>query len=193
MQDIEQRLLSRFKWGLSAELQQPNFETRVSILRNKLFRDGVEVPENIIDYVAKNIKTNIRELEGTIISLIAQSSFNKVEITNELAKEIVDKFVKNTKREVSIDYIQKIVSEYFQMNVDTLQSKTRKRHIVQARQLAMYFAKKFTKASLASIGNQIGKRDHATVLHACKTVDNLTFTDKQFRKYVEDLNQKLTL
>ena len=108
------------------------------------------------------------------------------------AKEIVDKFVKNTKREVSIDYIQKIVSEYFQMNVDTLQSKTRKRHIVQARQLAMYFAKKFTKASLASIGNQIGKRDHATVLHACKTVDNLTFTDKQFRKYVEDLNQKLT-
>ena len=193
MQDIEQRLLSRFKWGLSAELQQPNFETRVSILKNKLFRDGVEVPENIIDYVAKNIKTNIRELEGAIISLIAQSSFNKVEITNELAKEIVDKFVKNTKREVSIDYIQKIVSEYFQMNVDTLQSKTRKRHIVQARQLAMYFAKKFTKASLASIGNQIGKRDHATVLHACKTVDNLTFTDKQFRKYVEDLNQKLTL
>jgi chromosomal replication initiator protein len=193
MQDIEQRLLSRFKWGLSAELQQPNFETRVSILKNKLFRDGVEVPENIIDYVAKNIKTNIRELEGAIISLIAQSSFNKVEITNELAKEIVDKFVKNTKREVSIDYIQKIVSEYFQMNIDTLQSKTRKRHIVQARQLAMYFAKKFTKASLASIGNQIGKRDHATVLHACKTVDNLTFTDKQFRKYVEDLNQKLTL
>ena len=147
----------------------------------------------LIEYIAKNIKSNIRELEGATISLIAQSSFNKVEITNELAKEIVDKFVKNNKREVSIDYIQKIVSEYFQMNVDTLQSKTRKRHIVQARQLAMFFAKKFTKASLASIGNQIGKRDHATVLHACKTVDNLSFTDKQFRKYVEDLNQKLTL
>jgi len=193
MQDIEQRLLSRFKWGLSAELQQPNFETRVSILKNKLFRDGVEIPNNIIEYIAKNIKSNIRELEGAIISLIAQSSFNRVEITIELAKEIVDKFVKNTKREVSIHYIQKIVSEYFQMNVDTLQSKTRKRHIVQARQLAMYFAKKFTKASLASIGSQIGKRDHATVLHACKTVDNLTFTDKQFRKYVDDLNQKLTL
>ena len=193
MQDIEQRLLSRFKWGLSAELQQPNFETRVSILKNKLFRDGVEISDHIIEYIAKNIKSNIRELEGATISLIAQSSFNKVEITNELAKEIVDKFVKNNKREVSIDYIQKIVSEYFQMNVDTLQSKTRKRHIVQARQLAMFFAKKFTKASLASIGNQIGKRDHATVLHACKTVDNLSFTDKQFRKYVEDLNQKLTL
>ena len=193
MQDIEQRLLSRFKWGLSAELQLPDLETRISILKNKLYRDGVTIGENIIEFVAKNIKTNVRELEGAIISLIAQSSFNRVDIDLELAKEIVNKFVKNTKREVSIDYIQKVVSEYFQMDISTLQSKTRKRHIVQARQLAMYFAKKFTKASLASIGSQIGKRDHATVLHACKTVDNLSFTDKQFRKYVEDLNQKLSI
>ncbi|MFK7780833.1 chromosomal replication initiator protein DnaA [Psychroserpens sp.] len=193
MQDIEQRLLSRFKWGLSAELQSPDFETRVSILKNKLYRDGVEMPEDIIEYVAKHIKTNVRELEGAIISLIAQSSFNKKEITVSLAKEIVEKFVKNTKREVSIDYIQKVVSDYFQMDVSTLQSKTRKRHIVQARQLAMFFAKKYTKASLASIGSQIGKRDHATVLHACKTVDNLSSTDKQFRKYVEDLSKKLSL
>ena len=193
MQDIEQRLLSRFKWGLSAELQSPDFETRVSILKNKLYRDGVEMPDDIIEYVAKHIKTNVRELEGAIISLIAQSSFNKKEITINLAKEIVEKFVKNTKREVSIDYIQKVVSDYFQMDVDTLQSKTRKRHIVQARQLAMFFAKKFTKASLASIGSQIGKRDHATVLHACKTVDNLSSTDKQFRKYVEDISKKLAL
>ena len=193
MQDIEQRLLSRFKWGLSAELQLPDLDTRISILKNKLYRDGVSINDNIIEYVAKNIKTNVRELEGAIISLIAQSSFNRAEITLELAQEIVKKFVKNTKREVSIDYIQKVVSDYFQMDVATLQSKTRRRHIVQARQLAMYFAKKYTKASLASIGNQIGKRDHATVLHACKTVDNLTFTDKQFRKYVDDLSQKLTL
>jgi chromosomal replication initiator protein len=193
MQDIEQRLLSRFKWGLSAELQNPDFETRVSILKNKLYRDGVEMPDDVIEYVAKHIKTNVRELEGAIISLIAQSSFNKKEITVNLAKEIVEKFVKNTKREVSIDYIQKVVSDYFQMDVDTLQSKTRKRHIVQARQLAMFFAKKFTKASLASIGSQIGKRDHATVLHACKTVDNLSSTDKQFRKYVEDLTKKLSI
>ena len=193
MQDIEQRLLSRFKWGLSAELQVPDLETRISILKNRLYRDGVTIGDNIVEYVAKNIKTNVRELEGAIISLIAQSSFNRMDINLDLAKEIVNKFVKNTKREVSIDYIQKVVSEYFQMDVATLQSKTRKRHIVQARQLAMYFAKKFTKASLASIGTQIGKRDHATVLHACKTVDNLSFTDKQFRKYVEDLNQKLSL
>ena len=192
MQDIEQRLLSRFKWGLSAELQIPDLETRISILKNKLFRDGVTIDYNIVEYVAKNIKTNVRELEGAIISLIAQSSFNRVDIDLNLAKEIVNKFVKNTKREVSIDYIQKVVSEYFQMDVATLQSKTRKRHIVQARQLAMYFAKKYTKASLASIGSQIGKRDHATVLHACKTVDNLYATDKQFKKYVEDLSLKFS-
>ncbi len=192
MQDIEQRLLSRFKWGLSAELQSPDYETRISILKNKLYRDGVEMPDDIIDYVAKHIKTNIRELEGAVISLIAQSSFNKKEVTLELAQQVVEKFVKNTKREVSIDYIQKVVSDYFEMDVATLQSKTRKRHIVQARQLAMFFAKKFTKASLASIGSQIGKRDHATVLHACKTVDNLAETDKQFRKYIEDLTKKFS-
>ncbi len=171
----------------------PDFDTRVSILQNKLYRDGVEMNDDIIEYVAKHIKSNIRELEGAIISLIAQSSFNKREVTLELAKQVVEKFVKNTKREISIDYIQKAVCDYFQMDLETLLSKTRRRHIVQARQLAMFFAKKYTKTSLASIGSQIGDRDHATVLHACKTVDNLYTTDKQFRKYVDDLNNKFTL
>src|SRR5690625_904775 len=192
MQDIEQRLLSRFKWGLSAELQNPDYQTRVKIIRHKLYRDGVEMPEEIIEYLANNVKTNIRELEGAIISLIAHSSFNRSEIDLELAQSVVKNYVKNTKREVSIDYIQKVVSDYFQMDVETLQTKTRKRHIVQARQIAMYFSKKLTKASLARIGSQIRKRDHSTVLHACKTVDNLSSTDRQFRKYVEDLNKKLT-
>lgn len=193
MQDIEQRLLSRFKWGLSAELHQPDYETRISILNNILYRDGVEMPADIVEYVAKNIKSNVRELEGAIISLIAQSSFNHREVTLELAKQVVEKFVKNVKREISIDYIQKVVSDYFQLDIDTLQSKTRKRHVVQARQLAMFFAKKFTKASLANIGSQIGDRDHATVLHACKTVDNLVSTDKQFRKFVDDIHKKLSI
>src|SRR5690554_511307 len=192
MQDIEQRLLSRFKWGLSAELQQPDYETRFLILKKILYRDGVEMPDEIVEYVARNIKSNVRELEGAIISLIAQSSFNKKEVTLELAKQVVEKFVKNVKREISIDYIQKVVSDYFKLDVETLQSKTRKRHIVQARQLAMFFAKKYTKSSLQNIGSQIGDRDHATVLHACKTVDNLVETDKQFKKYVEDINKKLS-
>ncbi|MEE9350033.1 MAG: chromosomal replication initiator protein DnaA, partial [Flavobacteriaceae bacterium] len=193
MQEIEQRLLSRFKWGLSAELQSPDYETRISILDNKLYRDGVVMPEEIVEYIAKNIKKNVRELEGVLISMIAQASFNKKEYTIALAKNIVNKFVKYTKKEVSIDYIQKVVSKYFEMDVTTLQSKTRKRHIVQARQLAMFFAKRLTKASLASIGSQIGSRDHATVLHACKTVNNLSETDRQFRVYVEDLTKKLSM
>ena len=127
--------------GLSAELQQPNYETRFSILKNKLYRDGVIIDDDIVDYIAKNIKSNIRELEGAIISLIAQSSFNKLEVTIELAKEIVDKFVKNTKREVSIDYIQKVVSEYFQMDVETLQSKTRKTYCA-SKTISYVFCKK---------------------------------------------------
>ncbi|NJB83302.1 chromosomal replication initiator protein DnaA [Wenyingzhuangia aestuarii] len=192
MQDIEQRLLSRFKWGLSAELQAPDYETRIHILKNRLYRDGVEVPEEVIEFIAKHIKTNVRELEGVVTSLIAQSAFNKKEFSLTLAKGIVDKFVKNTKKEVSVDYIQKVVSKYFEIDLATLQSKTRKRHIVQARQLAMYFSKKLTKSSLASIGAQIGKRDHATVLHACKTVDNLAATDKNFKTYVEEISKKLS-
>ena len=105
-----------------------------------------------------------------------------------------DKFNLEEKQEKAVvDYIQKTVSDYFQLDLEMLQSKTRKRHVVQARQLAMFFAKKFTKASLANIGSQIGDRDHATVLHACKTVDNLVSTDKQFKKYVEDIHKKLSL
>jgi chromosomal replication initiator protein len=191
MQEIEQRLLSRFKWGLSAELTVPDYYTRRKIIESKLYRDGVEMPEEIIDYVGRNIKTNIRELEGAIISLIAHSSFSKTEINIELAQKIVSNFVRKTNKDVSIVQIQKVVSDYFNMDVETLQSKTRKRHIVQARQIAMYFAKKMTKYSLASIGKQIGSRDHATVLHACKTVNNLQTTDREFKKYVEDLSSKL--
>lgn len=191
MQDIEQRLLSRFKWGLSAELQKPDYETRFLIVKNKLYRDGVEMSDEIIDYVARNIQSNIRELEGAIISLIAHSSFTKGDVDLDLAKKIVENHVKNIKKELSVRDIQDSVSDYFQMDIDTLQSKTRKRHIVQARQIAMYFSKKLTKSSLASIGKQIGDRDHATVLHACKTVNNLKQTDKQFNKFVEDINKKL--
>ncbi len=191
MQDIEQRLLSRFKWGLSAELLPPDYTTRVEIIKNKLFTDGVNMPEEIVEYIAKNMKTNIRELEGVVTSMIAHSAFEKKDFSLELARQIVQRSVKNTTKEISIDYIKKVVSKYFDMDVATLQSKTRKRHIVQARQIAMYFAKKMTKNSLANIGNKIGQRDHATVLHACKTVDNLCATDKQFRQYIEDLTKKL--
>jgi len=191
LQGLEQRLLSRFKWGLSADLQIPDYETRVAILKQKTYKDGILLPDEVVEYIATHITDNVRELEGALISLLAQSTLNKKEITLSLAKEMIDKLIKNTKREVSIDYIQKVVCNYFDVAVDALQSKTRKREIVQARQVAMYFSKNLTKSSLATIGSQIGGKDHATVLHACKTVNNLVETDKQFKNQIEEIEKKL--
>jgi len=193
MKGIEPRLLSRFKWGLSADLQIPDLETRIAILHKKLYNDGIQIPNEVIEYLAYNINTNIRELEGALISLLAQSSLNKKTITLELAKQMIGKFVKNTSREISIDYIQKVVCEFFNIPVEMIYSKTRKREIVQARQLSMYFSKKHTKSSLASIGLHCGNKDHATVLHACRTVNNLVETDKQFRQFVEELDKRIKL
>ena len=186
MEGMNARLLSRFKWGLSADLQVPDLETRIAIIEKKLYKD-------VIEYLAYSITTNIRELEGALISILAQSSLNKKAINLDLAKKMIDKFVKNTSREISIDYIQKVVCDYFGLPLEAINSKTRKREIVQARQLAMYFSKKMTKASLATIGLHCGNKDHATVLHACRTVNNLIDTDKQFRNYVEELDKKITL
>ena len=188
---LEPRLLSRLKWGLSADLGVPDVETRKAILKQKLSNDGIEMPEDVIEYIAYNINTNVRELEGALISLIAQSSLNHKKITIDLAKQMIDKFVKSTTREITIDYIQKVVCDYFKLPVDSIQSPTRKREIVQARQLTMYFAKKMTKSSLAIIGMQCGNKDHATVLHACKTVANLNETDKQFHFWVDELEKKI--
>jgi chromosomal replication initiator protein len=193
MQGVEQRLLSRFKWGLAADLSSPELETRIAILRKKIYQDGIELPEEVLEYLAYSITTNIRELEGAMISLLAQASLNKKSINLDLAKQMIDKFVKNTAREISIDYIQKVVSDYFDMPIELMKSKTRKREVVQARQIAMFYAKNMTKASLATIGAQCGGKDHATVLHAYRTVNNLIETDKQFRGYIADLDKKIKL
>ena len=190
--DIEQRLLSRFKWGLSAELQTPDYETRYKILENKFYNDGAEIGEDIIAYLAENIRTNVRELEGVSNSLIAQAAFNRKEYSIELAQSIIDKSVKNNKNDLTIDHIEQIIADYFNLDIESLHSKTRKRNVVQARQLAMFFSKKYTKNSLSTIGSQIGQRDHATVLHACKTVENLIETDRAFKKYVSDLETKFS-
>ena len=186
---MEQRLLSRFKWGLSSDLQSPGLETRLAILKKKIKKDGINIPYEVIEYIAYSITSNVRELEGALISLLAQSSLNQKEITIDLAKNMLDKFVKNTVREVSIDYIQKVVCDYFNIPIETMKSKTRKREIVQCRQLAMYFSKQMTKNSLAMIGKYCGNKDHATVLHACKTVNNLSDTDKRFKGYISDIEK----
>jgi len=190
---MEQRLLSRFKWGLSADITVPDLETRTAILQKKMYNNGIEFPSEVVEYLSYSVNTNIRDLEGAFKSLLAQASFNKKKITIDLAKQMIDKFVKNTAREVSIDYIQKVVSDYFDLSIDKMKSKTRKREVVQARQISMFLCKKFTNSSLANIGAQSGGKDHATVLHACRTVENLADTDKQFKKYLDDLMKKLTL
>lgn len=193
IQGIEQRLLSRFKWGLSADLQTPGLETRMAILDKKVHNNGLQLPKEVNEYLAYSITSNIRELEGALITLLAQSSLNKKIITLELAKAMIDKFVKSNAREVSIDYIQKVVCDYFDLAIDTMKSKTRKREVVQARQIAMYFAKNMTKSSLATIGMHCGGKDHATVLHACRTVNNLMDTDKRFRAYIDELEKKISI
>lgn len=193
LEGMEERLLSRFKWGLSADLGVPDFETRIAILEKKMYADGIELPRDVVEFVAYNINTNIRELEGALISLLAQASLNKKEIDLDLAKKIIKNFVKSISREVSIEFIQKSVCEYFEVPVDKLREKTRKRNIVQARQLSMYLAKNFTKNSLKVIGKHFGGRDHSTVIHSCQMVQNLMDTDSEFRESVKELEKKIQL
>lgn len=193
LQGMEQRLLSRFKWGLSADLQIPDLETRIAILEKKMYIDGIELSREIIEYIAYSITSNIRELEGALISILAQASLNRKAVTVELVKQMIDKFVKNTTHEISIDYIHKVVCDYFGLPVDMIKSKTRKREVVQARQIAMFFAKSMTKSSLSAIGLHCGGKDHATVLHACRTVNNLMETDKKYKANVQELQKKITL
>lgn len=169
---LEERLLSRFRWGLSAEIKAPDFETRMEIARFKAKKDGIDFSDEILEYICKYVNNNVRELEGAMISLLAQSTFNRKDLTVEVVKEILGKMVKRQMAELTVERIQEVVCEYFNMPAQLLQEKTRKREVVQARQLAMYFSKNFTNASLSYIGNQIGKKDHTTVLYACKAVSD---------------------
>jgi len=190
---VVERLLSRFKWGLSADMQVPDLETRMAILQKKMYSDGIDLPYEVVEYVANNIDNNVRELEGAMVSLLAQSTLNKKEIDLSLAKSMLKNFIKNSHKDISIDYIQKLVCDYFEVPVEMVKSKTRKREIVQARQISMYLAKNHTKTSLKSIGSFFGGRDHSTVIYACQTVVDLIETDKKFRSYVQDIQKKLKL
>ncbi len=193
LQGMEDRLLSRFKWGLAADLQAPDLSTRTSIIREKLYDNGITFPDEVVQYIASNVRNNIRELEGVMNSLMAQSLLNKRAVTLEMAQQIIDRFVRNTVKEVSVEYIINIVCEYFKISPEQLALKTRKRQVVQARQIAMYLAKKYSNASLAAIGQQCGKKDHATVHHACKTIANQLETDKQFKVMFADIEKKIAL
>lgn len=193
IKDVEDRLISRFKWGLSADLQAPDFDTRLAILDSKTQREGIELPDDVKEFICYNIKNNIRELEGVMISVIAQSTLNAKEIDIDLAKEVIQQFVNQINKEVTIESISTIVADHFETTVDQLKGKTRKRAVVMARQLSMYLAKNYTNKSLKVIGAEFGDRDHSTVIYSVQQVQNMMDIDVVFKDTVTDIEKKIAM
>ncbi len=192
LQNFEERLLSRFKWGLSVQLSHPDYNTRLRMLEARAEREGVDIPHDVLEYIAAKVKTNFRELEGTLVSLIAHSLVQKDKSLLELAEGITENLIGEAKTDIDIDKVQKSVCEYFNITRDDLLSKSRKRQIVQARQISMYLCRNLiSNVSLSTIGIETGGKDHATVLHACMMVGDLMDTDKTFKKYVTDIESTL--
>jgi len=192
LQNFEQRLLSRFKWGLSVELQRPDFATRLSMLKARCVREGASVPDEVLEFLASRIKTNFRELEGALVSLIARSAFTHKEISSKLAEEVSDSLVAEARTELTIERVKQTVCDYFALDLESLVSNSRKRQIVQARQIAMYLCRAHIPGcSLSTIGAEIGDKDHATVLHACSVVGDLMATDRSFHQYVVDIEKMI--
>ena len=190
---IEERLLSRFQWGLSADVQAPEFETRVAILQRRAEDDGIRISKDVVEFVAHHIKSNIRELEGALIRLLAHATLHKREIDLNLAKEVLRDLIKDTRVNLTIDEIQRISCEYFDIPEDLIRGKTRKREVVQARQVAMYFSKQLTQHSLKTIGLHFGGRDHSTVIHANQSVEDHIDTNPKFAEMIEEIRQRLEL
>lgn len=191
MQGMEERLLTRFQWGLSVEISKPDLELRKAILRNRICNDGLDVPEEVVDYIAENVTDNVRNLIGVLVSLLAHTTFGNEPINLALAEKIVGKVADNTPKAITVEMIRDLVCEHFAITADMMMSKSRRREITVPRQLAMYLSKCHTKNSLSAIGKVIGNRDHATVLHACSVVNDLMDTDKRFRHTVTELETKL--
>jgi chromosomal replication initiator protein len=193
LKDLQERLISRFKWGLTADLTPPDFETRMAILQSKLDCDGLELPDAVLEFICYNVKSNIRELEGALIMLNAQSSLNKRKVDLDLAKEVVQKMIQKISREITIENIQALVSDHFDVKVEEVQSKTRKQPIATARQVAMYMSKLLTKKPLKAIGESFGGRDHTTVIYSCKAIRNTMDIDEAFRIEMQDLEKKVRM
>jgi chromosomal replication initiator protein len=193
LEGIEDRLISRFKWGLSADLQAPDLETRMAILDSKINGEGVEIPQDVLEFICYNIKNNIRELEGVMISLLAQSTLIRRDIDMDLAKEVIRNFVTTINKEITVEFIQQLVAEHFNVPVDKLHHETRKRNVVIARQLSMFLAKKMTNKSLKTIGENFGGRDHSTVIYSCKAVQDMMDTDMIFKDTVAELEKKIKM
>ncbi len=187
LEGIVPRLLTRFKWGLTAEVERPDYTLRRSILENKIRQDGLSISNEVIDYIARNVTDNVRDLEGVIVSLMAHSTIFNREITIDMAERVLSYSVKIEKKQITIDLIKDTVCTHFNLDPRQLQVKSRKREIVQARQVAMYLAKKYTDNSLSRIGDAIGKKDHATVVHACKTIKEQLELDRTLQANIEEI------
>ncbi|MCK5086896.1 MAG: chromosomal replication initiator protein DnaA [Melioribacteraceae bacterium] len=190
---LNERLISRFQWGLSADIQPPDFETRIAILKNKAENYGINISNEILEYIALNITSNIRELEGCLIKLLASSSLNAKEIDLDLAKKTVKEIATARQIIISIDYITQIVCDHFEVDENKVREKTRKKEVVLARQIAMFLSKKLTKSSLKTIGLHFGGRDHSTVIHAYNSIDQLISDDYQTKDIVDSLRNKIEL
>ena len=193
IEGIEERLLSRFQWGLSADIQTPELETRIAILNRKAEDDGIDLPHDVIEFIAHNVKSNIRELEGSLIRLLAYATLHNRDIDLPLAKEVLKDLIRETRINLTIEEIQRITCQYFKIPEDQVRAKTRKREIVQARQVAMYFSKQFTQHSLKTIGLHFGGRDHSTVIHSCQSVENQIETDYKFREVLDEIRHAIEL
>ncbi|MCP9290930.1 MULTISPECIES: chromosomal replication initiator protein DnaA [Gracilimonas] len=190
--DIEERLISRFSWGLSADLKMPEYETRYAILERKANDNGIEIDPQIIEFIAHNFKSNVRDLEGAIIKLLAHASLQNIDdIDLAMAKRVLKDMVKESNTQISIESIQNYVCDYFGIDTNKVREKTRKQEIVEARQIAMYLSKKFTKSSLKTIGLHFGGRDHSTVIHAISTVEERISTSAKHKRMVEELHQRI--
>ncbi|MFR9650057.1 MAG: chromosomal replication initiator protein DnaA [Rikenellaceae bacterium] len=193
LKDIEQRLITRFKWGFATQINTPDFATKRRIIDVKARRMGAFIPDDVIDFLAHNITANVREIEGALSSLMAHASLLNSEVTVALAKDILKVYVKVINREVTINRILEIASDYFEISVEKICSATRTRNVALARQSVMYLAKEYTKLPLSAIGSAVGGRKHATVLHSYKTVVNMLETDKRFRKQIEDIEKRILI
>src|SRR5690625_3238430 len=189
---LEDRLRSRFEWGLIADIQEPDYETRIAILRKKANIENIEVPDEIMHYIANKIKSNIRELEGALIRVVAYSSLTNKEITVELAEEALKDIISDNKpRVITVDLIKKEVSKNFGIKMEDFNSKKRTRAIAHPRQVAMYLTREVTDLSLPKIGDEFGGRDHKTVIHACDKINNDVETDKNLKEKIDYIIETL--
>jgi chromosomal replication initiator protein len=192
LKGLDERLISRFQWGLTADIQPPEWETRIAILKNKAEAYGMMVSNEILEYIATNITSNIRELEGCLIKLLASASLNSKELTFELTKKTVKEIATERKiNNITIESITKNVCDFLGVAENKIRDKTRKKEIVLARQLAMYLSKELTKSSLKTIGLHFGGRDHSTVIHACNSIEKAKGSDESLANIIETLKNQI--